>query len=226
MAPYIITVLAAAAILCGYKASLLPRTWRMLSLLPAALTPFVAQSWLLRQNTMQLEALLDGAPELETLCVIAVTQELFALAAGWPLIAGLCRFYRLRLLALAPSLLLIPGVLYLQFTGFLHCSGVEFSLVSTGAALLGWGVPVLLAELLVWRKSREERVRLTLNWEWIVLLLTLSLPSVARFQGFARPVNPEMGHDAAIWLGMAAAVTLFAILSAIRMKIQTKKELL
>ncbi len=212
MALYILCVLAAATLLSGGKLALLPRRWRWSLTLPVAVIPFTACGWLLRQNRGQLEQLLGGTPELETLCAVAVTQELCALALGWPLIAGRCRFHRLRLAtALAPSLLLIPGVLYAQFSAFLHLPGRSFPVLTGIVALGGWLLPPLLAEIMTrLRSGREDRLRLVLSLEWLTLLLTVALPAAAQCRGL--PAEWEMPDPVTwpVWGIIAAGCILFA----------------
>lgn len=212
MTLHILCVLAAATLLSGGKLALLPRCWRWCLTLPAVVIPFTACNWLLRQNRSQLERLLNGAPELETLCAIVVTQELCALALGWALIAGRCRFQRLRLtVALAPSLLLIPGVLYTQFSAFLYLPGRNFLVLTCFAALAGWLLPPLLAELMAQlRPGREKRIRLVLSLEWLTLLLTVALPAAAQCRGL--PAEWEMPNPVTwpVWGIIAAGCILFA----------------
>ncbi len=211
MTLYILCVLAAAALLSGGKLALLPRRRRWILTLPVAVIPFATCDWLLRQNRGRLDGLLGGAPELETLCAIAVTQELCALALGWALIAGRCRFHRLRAaVALAPSLLLIPGVVYLQFSAFLHLPGRSFPVLTGIVALGGWLLPPLLAELMSrLRPGREDRIRLVLALEWLVLLLTVALPTAAQCRGL--PAEWEMPDPVTwpVWGAVAAGCVLF-----------------
>ena len=217
MTPYIIAVLTAAWLQSCCKLALTPRRRRwLLPGIPALAAP-IAQPWLVQCGRLEMEQFLSGVPELETLCVIAVMQELASLAAGWPLIAGNCRFRRLRSLALAPSLLLIPGVLYVQLNGFLSLPGVAFGRVSAAVAAGLWLATALGAETAArFCRTRDAGIETLLSAESLFLLLTLFLPVLARNASFLPGTETMEVRSLAVLGTLVGGVAGFALLAALR----------
>ena len=140
-----------------------------------------------------------------------------SLAAGWPLIAGGCRFRRLRSLALAPSLLLIPGALYVLLNGFLSLPGVPFGWVSAGVAAGLWLGAALGAEAVArFCGTRDAKIETLLSAESLFLLLTLFLPVPARNAAFLPGTETVEARSFAVLGVLACGVLGFALLAALR----------
>jgi|GEM_PF-5917795 len=174
----LITVLLGAMLVSVLKLALLSRRWRLtltaLAVLPILFTGERAAAF----NYGRMLESLGSSELLGAFCAAVVMQELWSLLFGRKLLDpedGSRQ--RLAGAALLPSLLLVPGMFYIQVWACNRWPEVNYTMVGIG---IGIGAFALLALGSAMAKrffaDRDGHILMLLNAEYLLLLLTVFLP--------------------------------------------------
>ena len=183
MALFITAVLTAAGFQSFARLALLPRRWEFPAAAALIPLPFFFEERIARTSLAALDGSLSGAGTLGNWCALVVIQELFALTAGFSLLADFesgTKGKRWKYAVFLPSALLPAGALYLQTRLFNALPGFEFRTITLwlAAGLPAAGIAVTESVRLL-RRDRETRILAVLHIEWALILGAVFLPVAA-----------------------------------------------
>lgn len=225
MIVFITTVLILACFQSFYKLSLLSQRWIAGAALLAGLLPFLFEKRIAASSMLELNGIITDPAVLNNWCALIVIQELFALVAGFSLLADYSaeqkkaekKFVRccknLKYAVFLPSFLLPAGIFYFQMYLFNRCTHLDFRqlswctslCVSGGLALTAYGMKFIFRE-------EKRRILSVFHSEYFLLLPAIFLP-VAAHAKLVEATEPfDFSAPALLLLLFLFIVTVFTII--------------
>ncbi len=212
---FIPLILGAAFALSAVKLALLPRKWRISVAALLIPLPFFFQERLAGVNLRELDAWLYSSDVLQNLCVSVMIQEIAALVTGLTLIGDIelgRPARRWKYLAVAPSLLLPLGILFVQVGCFNHLVRYDFERLTWFIAIGGFlalaGASELAALII---RGRLRRIAAAVHTGWILVLLAIFMPVVLESSIRQTEYDYTSWRDLAVAGIFFGAVAFFAV---------------
>lgn len=214
---FIALVLLVAALMSFAKLALLPRKYTYMLAAALAGIALTGDDMLARSSMVEIKAKMLGFAALRDWCMLVVVQEFLVAVAAARLLADVESAGKIRrtgYLALLPSVLLAPGVIYLKMLCFNHFLSYDFVTLTTVLALTVFWLAVGAGAVFRYLgRNRDSLIGTLLSGELLLLALGIFVPVAAKAQLAPSAGNELKLGQALLFIGiLVLAVGLLTIL--------------